>query len=155
MTMADTIAVMNEGRIERLGGPTEIYEDPRSAFVAGFLGASNLMKGDRKGYTVTLADGSTIALPEDQAGGTDGPIQLGVRPEKMSLLAPKEAPTGANSILATVVDVSFIGVSTHYLLRTSWGADLAVVVQNLDDERHAAGSSVAATWQPQHTFVVS
>jgi spermidine/putrescine transport system ATP-binding protein len=73
----------------------------------------------------------------------------------MSLVAPEAAPPGTNSILARVVDVSFIGVSTHYLLRTSWGADLAVVVQNLDDERHAAGSSVAATWLPQHTFVVT
>ncbi len=155
MTMADTIAVMNEGRIERLGGPTEIYEDPRSAFVAGFLGASNLMQGDRKGNAATLQDGTTIALPEAGAAGVDGDIQLGVRPEKMSLQAPEAAPPGANSILATVVDVSFIGVSTHYLLRTSWGADLVVVVQNLDDERHAAGSSVAATWLPQHTFVVS
>jgi len=155
MTMADTIAVMNEGRIERLGGPTEIYEDPRSAFVAGFLGASNLMKGDRKGTAVTLRDSSTIALPEGLAFGPDGPIQLGVRPEKMSLVATEAAPVGANSILASVVDVSFIGVSTHYLLRTSWGTEVVVVVQNLDDERHAAGSSVAATWLPQHTFVVS
>jgi spermidine/putrescine transport system ATP-binding protein len=73
----------------------------------------------------------------------------------MSLSAPEAAPAGANSIIATVVDVSFIGVSTHYLLRTPWGTDLVVVVQNLDDERHAAGSSVAATWLPQHTFVVT
>lgn len=155
MTMADTIAVMNEGRIERLGGPTEIYEDPRSAFVAGFLGASNLMQADRTGHEATLRDGTTIALPADRAAGGDGPIQVGVRPEKMSLVAPGAESIESNSIPATVVDVSFIGVSTHYLLRTSWGTDLVVVVQNLDDERHAAGSSVAASWQPQHTFVVS
>ena len=155
MTMADTIAVMNEGRIERLGGPTEIYEDPRSAFVAGFLGASNLMQGDRKGGVVTLDDGTMLTLSEGRTVDSDGPIQLGVRPEKMSLMTPEATPVGANSILATVVDVSFIGVSTHYLLCTSWGADLVVVVQNLDDERHAAGSTVAASWLPQHTFVVS
>ncbi len=155
MTMADTIAVMNEGRIERLGGPTEIYEDPRSAFVAGFLGASNLMEGRIEGSGVALEDGSAISLPADRLAGYDAQVHIGVRPEKMSLTAPETVPAGVNSIGATVVDVSFIGVSTHYLLRTSWGADLVVVVQNLDDERHAAGSSVAATWQSQHTFVVS
>jgi spermidine/putrescine transport system ATP-binding protein len=156
MTMADTIAVMDEGRIERLGSPTEIYEDPRSAFVAGFLGASNLMKGELAGDGAKLADGSMIRLPEPRSpDGPDGNVWVGVRPEKMSLTTPESIPARANSIVTTVVDVSFIGVSTQYLLRTPWGTDLVVVVQNLDDERHVVGSSVAATWLPQHTFVVT
>ncbi len=156
MTMADSIAVMHEGRIERIGSATEIYEDPRTSFVASFLGASNLMHAtvvDQAAGTAALAEGSRLRLPPDrlQPGATR--VRLGVRPEKIHL-TPPDQPVDANALAGTVLDASFIGVSTHYLVETEPIAQLAVMAQNLDDRRFAPGDRVQAVWRPEHTFVV-
>ena len=83
MTMADTIAVMNLGKIEQLGSPTDLYERPRTAFVANFLGTSNLLGGTVEGTdSVRLPDGSVVTV--DTAGRT-GSVAVGVRPEKIRL----------------------------------------------------------------------
>ncbi|MDH4307971.1 MAG: ABC transporter ATP-binding protein [Acidimicrobiia bacterium] len=153
MTMADTIAVMNRGHIERMGEPVEIYDDPRTPFVASFLGASNLMEGDIDGDVVVLAGGDRVratpgALPNH------GRVAIGVRPEKILLQPADEQPLHPNGLKGTVTDTSFIGVSTHYLVRTESAGELAVVVQNLDTRRFAPGTSVLLSWEPGHTFVV-
>ena len=84
MTMADTIAVMNAGRIEQLGTPTELYETPRTAFVAGFLGISNLLSGTVEGGDdVRLADGTVVRVPA--VAGRSGEVAIGIRPEKVRL----------------------------------------------------------------------
>jgi spermidine/putrescine transport system ATP-binding protein len=155
--MADTIAVMNKGRIERMGGPTEIYEDPRTAFVAGFLGASNLMGvtvADRGTGRCVLADGSSLFVEPDRlpAGGA---AHIGVRPEKIRLFEPTGADLPGNHVTGKVSDASFIGVSTHYLVDTPVLGELAVVIQNLEDRRYAPGEEVVAGWNPEHSFVVS
>ena len=86
MTMADTIAVMNGGKIEQLGGPAELYEHPQTAFVAGFLGASNLLHGRANGEgTVELDAGGTVRVPSDRLNGRGGRIAVGFRPEKVRL----------------------------------------------------------------------
>lgn len=151
MTMADTIAVMNDGRVERVGAPTEIYEDPRSTFVAEFLGASNLMPGHVDGGVLTLPDGNRIQPP-----GSDGPggRRVGIRPEKLQLFSPGSAPSSMNRFRGTVVDASFVGVSTQYLVAAPWGDDVTVVIQNLDDTPHGVGSDVDVAWQPSHSFLV-
>jgi spermidine/putrescine transport system ATP-binding protein len=83
MTMADTIAVMNGGRIEQLGTPAELYERPSTAFVAGFLGKSNLLAGTISGDgRIELSDGTVI---QARTNGRRGPISVGVRPEKVTL----------------------------------------------------------------------
>jgi spermidine/putrescine transport system ATP-binding protein len=157
MTMADTIAVMHQGRIERMGGPTEIYEDPRTAFVAGFLGASNLMGGSVNGDrgSVSLAGGGIITCDPKHLPSTSGSVQVGVRPEKIRLYAPDDASGPINRLAGRVTDASFIGVSTHYLVDTPQVGELAVVVQNLDDRRFALGEEVVAAWNPEHTFGVT
>ena len=82
MTMADTIAVMNGGRIEQLGSPTELYERPRTEFVAGFLGKSNLLAGEVDGPgTVRLADGTRAPRLDERQRGA---VSIGVRPEKIA-----------------------------------------------------------------------
>ena len=154
MTMADTIAVMHAGRIERMGGPTEIYEDPRTAFVAGFLGGSNLMGGRLDGTSVGLAGGGRVHLTSKNSANRAGPIQLGVRPEKIKLYPTGDETAPPNRLLGKVTDASFIGVSTHYLVDSPEVGELSVVVQNLDDRRFALGEEVVAAWQPEHTFVV-
>jgi spermidine/putrescine transport system ATP-binding protein len=156
MTMADTIAVMHKGHIERMGQPVEIYEDPRTAFVAGFLGASNLMGGTIDGEgAVALSAGGVVHSDPRKLPGTGGPVQVGVRPEKIKLYAPGDDTAPVNRLPGKVTDASFIGVSTHYLVSCPQVGELAVVVQNLDDRRFALGEDVVAAWNPEHTFGVT
>src|SRR2546423_6322556 len=84
MTMADRIAVMNLGHIEQLGAPTELYETPQTAFVAGFLGVSNLIPGEVSGPdAVRLRGGPEVRLPRESLGGRSGSVAVGIRPEKI------------------------------------------------------------------------
>src|SRR5262245_1497371 len=86
MTMADTIAIMNAGHIEQLGTPSELYEQPKTAFVASFLGISNLLLGTVTGAdTVRLDEGSEVHLPGEALNGRTGRVAVGVRPEKIRL----------------------------------------------------------------------
>lgn len=159
MTMADTIAVMNAGRIEQLGGPIELYENPSTVFVANFLGQSNLITGRVAGRdgdaTLVKAGVSTLAVPlQDAADGAE--IRIGVRPEKLRLEADSpDTPTGdVNAIPGVITDVSFTGVSTQYLVATSDGQELTVFAQNTGEPPHATGAAVRAVWRPDNTFVV-
>ena len=165
MTMSDRIAVMRAGRIEQLGNPEELYERPKTAFVAGFLGVSNLLEGEVTGadgalVTIRLADGTTLRAPADGVAGS-GPVRVGVRPEKLRVDAGDGAAgsDGLNALSGTVLDASYIGVSTQYLVQTAEGHRLTVYAQNLDTagagELLAGGQRVSLTWKPQHTFVIS
>ena len=165
MTMSDRIAVMRAGRVEQLGTPEELYERPRTSFVAGFLGVSNLLDGEVIGLDgglaeVRLPDGTTLRAPADGLErGTA--VRIGVRPEKLHVLAAGAGGTqepGRNGIDGTIVDASYIGVSTQYLVRTADGHRLTVYSQNLETSGSgdvlADGAPVRLTWKPQHTFVI-
>ena len=165
MTMSDRIAVMRAGRIEQLGNPEQLYERPKTAFVAGFLGVSNLLEGEAAGVdgplvTVKLGDGTLLRAPADGAASS-GPVRVGVRPEKLRVDAGANAAAtnGLNALSGTVLDASYIGVSTQYLVQTAEGHRLVVYAQNLDTagagELLADGQRVTLTWKPQHTFVIS
>ncbi|MCO6501597.1 MAG: ABC transporter ATP-binding protein [Acidimicrobiales bacterium] len=155
MTMADTIAVMNQGRIERLGSPSEIYEDPRTPFVAGFLGASNLMSGTVSGNEVGLPNGAVIRLTDIQAARCNGhnEVQIGVRPEKLSFFGSNDGNAPVNRLSGVIADTSFTGTSTQYLVEVPGIGQVAVVEQNLGDI-HDPGEEVTVAWKPEHTFVV-
>ena len=149
MTMADTIAVMNGGRIEQLGTPIDLYERPRTAFVAGFLGKSNLLPGTVAGEgAVRLDDGTVVRA--DTAGG-QGPIAIGVRPEKVSL-----GERGDNTIAGVVRESAYIGVATEFVVETPVG-DLTVFHQNSETGGlvPAIGSRVTVSWSSESTFVVA
>ena len=148
MTMADTIAVMNDGRVEQLGAPAELYERPATPFVAGFLGASNLLQGDLRGGRVVLADGSVIAVSEN---GRSGPVAAGVRPEKVRL----GEGGGENRLTGRVVETAYVGVATQVIVETPAGT-VSVWSQNAEAGAAppAAGSTVVLTWSPEATFVV-
>ncbi len=158
MTMSDRIAVMRAGRIEQLGPPEELYERPTTDFVAGFLGVSNLLdgevteRGDRFA-AIRLPDGTVLRAPSGSLNGSHS-VRVGVRPEKIHLHRLDD-PVAANALEGTVIDASFIGVSTHYLVRTEAAGEVAAVVQNLQSHRFAAGDRVRVAWEPQHTFVIS
>jgi spermidine/putrescine transport system ATP-binding protein len=157
MTMADTIAVMNRGRIERMGEPTTIYEDPQTMFVAGFLGASNLMEvdvvSDIEGKAA-LPGGIPVHVGPGKLTRGERQVSLGVRPEKLRLFDPAEQSLPSNVIDGKVTDASFIGVSTHYLVMTQPIGEVAVMAQNLGDHRFGPGDAVKVGWQPEHVFVV-
>ncbi len=167
MTMSDRIAVMRAGRIEQLGAPEELYERPKTAFVAGFLGVSNLLDGDvvERGpqlLAVRLADGTILQVPTAGADGASH-VRVGVRPEKLRIVAldgdaTADPAAGLNTLEGTILDASYVGVSTQYLIETSAEQRLTVYAQNLEtggaQEALADGQRVRVTWKPQHTFVI-
>ena len=161
MTMADTIAVMNHGRIEQLGTPAELYESPDTTFVANFLGQSNLIAGTvtgRSGDDVLIeVAGRRIALAQRRNRATKDQLLIGVRPEKIALLAlDQPMPENLNRLDGGVVtDASFTGVSTQYLVRMPWGQQLTVFSQNLGVGAVVTpGTPVTLAWEPAHTFAL-
>jgi spermidine/putrescine transport system ATP-binding protein len=158
MTMADTIAVMNAGRVEQLGSPEQLYEHPASRYVANFLGQSNCLDGTveelRGDGTVVTVEGCRLLVP-GRHGAPGARLSLGVRPEKTVAVPAEERPDPAlaNELPGTVTDVAFTGLSTQYLVRTPWGQEISVFAQNAGGERRvAAGQQVAVVWRPEHTF---
>jgi spermidine/putrescine transport system ATP-binding protein len=158
MTMADTIAVMNAGRIEQLGSPEELYENPATTFVANFLGQSNLVAGtiaDTHGDVVSAqAHGERITLPRARCRAESGAVILGVRPEKVALVHGREEAPDEHNVLpgGIVTDASFIGVSTQYLVKMPWGQELSVFEQNIGKEIFRPGTEVALHWDASQTF---
>jgi spermidine/putrescine transport system ATP-binding protein len=153
MTMADTIAVMNGGRIEQLGSPADLYERPATTFAANFLGQSNLLAADvtgTSGEDVLLdVHGVRLLLPRDRARVSAGRLWLGVRPEKLRVTTDGAA---GNCLTGIVTDASFTGVATHYLVRLPWEQEIAVVQQNDGTAPLRPGQAVTVTWQPAHGF---
>jgi spermidine/putrescine transport system ATP-binding protein len=153
MTMADTIAVMNNGRIEQLGDPASLYENPVTTFVANFLGQSNLVRArvtSRVGDELTVdAHGTTFTMPVRRCVSESDDIWVGVRPEKIQVDA---TGAGTNTVRGTVTDTSYIGVSTQYLVRLPWDQELTVVRQNDGAAILRPGQSVDLSWEPDHTF---
>ena len=169
MTMADTVAVMNAGRIEQMGAPEDLYDLPRTAFVANFLGRSNLMSGTVTG-TGTGVDGllevetsgHRLLLDASRAVSTTGDVLLGVRPEKIALRPAGTRAGGqpvvvgtsgvVNEVDGTVTDVSFTGVSTEYRVDVPGLGELGVFAQNRDGTRIRPGDPVELTWDPARAF---
>jgi len=159
MTMADTIAVMRAGRVEQLGSPVELYEHPRTEFVANFLGQSNLLDGrvtGRDGDTAIVdVHGTNVRVPADGLPA-QGPVRIGVRPEKIDIVPVGNGDDARNALDGTVIDSSFIGVSVQYLVRTAWDDELMVVAQNRAPSHEVApGTDVSLRWHPAQTFVLA
>jgi spermidine/putrescine transport system ATP-binding protein len=163
MTMSDRIAVMNKGRYEQLGEPEELYERPRTRFVAGFLGISNLLHtrrdGNADGYALCrLPDETPIRVPSGLIGGTANP-QIGVRPEKVRLFETGDTlPAGLNSTRGTIRHTSYLGVSTQYIVDLAAEETVTVYEQNVDrtarESLFRPGEEAIVAWSPDHTFVV-
>jgi spermidine/putrescine transport system ATP-binding protein len=161
LTMSDRIAVMNDGSIEHLGTPREIYEHPKTRFVAGFIGTSNLLTG-----TVTRLDGDhaiiqisqdeQIIVPvQDRAVSEGSRLELTVRPEKIDLTSARPSGEGC-ALRGTVTEVVYLGTSTNFSVTTSVGADVVVFQQNSASAGNMAarGDSVWLSWNPQHSYPI-
>jgi putative spermidine/putrescine transport system ATP-binding protein len=130
LTMSDRLAVFNEGRIEQVGAPAEVYEQPDSEFIAGFVGVSNVLERDGRRFTI--------------------------RPEKVRLL---EGPhDGLHTEAGVVRDVAYAGMVTRYLVDLAQGGELQVVHQNLETTSSQAleqqGREVTVGWSEEHTYAI-
>ena len=146
MTMADTIAVMNAGKIEQLGTPTELYETPRTAFVAGFLGSPTSSPDGRGGRDGAARRRAVVRAPA--AAGRSGEVSIGIRPEKVRLGAEE------NHLAGEVRESAYIGVSTQYIVDTP-------PARSRSTSRTPRQGRLGAAWRPGHaqlepraTFVV-
>jgi putative spermidine/putrescine transport system ATP-binding protein len=133
LTMSDRLAVFDQGRIAQVGAPAEVYERPQTAFVAGFVGTSNLL--ERGGRRIT------------------------VRPEKVRLLAEGETGEGLVVERGRVRDVGYLGPLTRYVVALEGGGELQVVRQNLETSSSEAleelGREVRVAWREEHTSAVA
>ncbi len=132
LTMSDRVAVFNEGRIEQVSPPRELYERPVNEFVAGFVGVSNVIERDGE--------------------------RLTIRPEKIELLDPAAAPGGLHSERGKVVEVAYAGMVTRYTVALDAGGTLQLVRQNLDSASSGTlpeqGKEVLVGWRPEHAAAV-
>ncbi|SHK52612.1 spermidine/putrescine transport system ATP-binding protein [Nocardiopsis flavescens] len=164
LTMSDRIAVMNNGRVEQLGTPAQVYERPATRFVADFIGTGNLVRGTVRGesggvWRVEVGDGATALLAELPAalasqgsGAVGSEVDLIVRPEKIRL--GTEAPgDGVSAVPGTVAETVYTGAATHYQVDIGGGGTVTVHLQNSSDSALAAdrGDRVWLSWPARHS----
>ena len=132
LTMSDRIAVFNEGRIEQVSPPVELYEQPATEFVAGFVGVSNLLERDGSRFTI--------------------------RPEKIQLVDPGAEANGLRTERGRIADVAYVGMITRYTVALDGGGELQVIRQNVGgitfDAPSEQGREVIVGWRPEHTVAV-
>jgi spermidine/putrescine transport system ATP-binding protein len=157
MTMSDRIAVMNGGVVEQLATPRELYQRPASAFVAGFIGTSNLIsvRADRRDDGLVVMDlGPEERILAPDPGGSAPSIQITVRPEWIKVGASADAR--ASHVTATVTDVVYLGSLTQLIVQLKTGERLTV--HRLNDEVGAIdprpGDVVTLRWAAEHSFVI-
>jgi spermidine/putrescine transport system ATP-binding protein len=161
LTMSDRIAVMNDGEIEQLGAPQEIYEHPSTRFVAGFIGTSNLLTGtiarlEGGSGVIEPGEGQRIVVPLRGTGAGPGDqVDLTVRPEKISLTA--DPGVAGCTLRGTVTEVVYLGTSTSFTVRTTTGADIVVFQQNsaAPSKSAARGDTAWLSWDPEHSYLIS
>jgi putative spermidine/putrescine transport system ATP-binding protein len=137
LTMSDRLAVFNDGRIEQLGSPAEVYEHPETEFVAGFVGVSNVLERTLNGQ----------------------PSRFTVRPEKIHMLDEHgAAEPGAHTESGRVRAVVYVGMVTRYSVELDEGGELMVIRQNLEttssEALEARGRRVRLAWRPEHTYII-
>ena len=163
LTMSDRIAVMNGGVIEQMDAPEAVYERPRTTFVAGFIGVSNLMPGEVVGAGADAADlrldcGVTVRVAS--AGARTGErVHAVVRPEKLELrLAGADADSGRPSVEGVIESALYLGTATQVVVRLKDGTAMTVLVPNTDEAARqrmpGAGARVVLSWASEHIHLV-
>ncbi|HET6507356.1 MAG TPA: ABC transporter ATP-binding protein [Baekduia sp.] len=157
LSMSDRIGVMSDGRLRQLGTSAEIYRHPANAFVAGFIGTSNLMPAEVSGADLRVAGRLSVPLPGGRGGAfADGAhVLASVRPERLRVVVPGgEDGDGAARLGADVVDVVYLGATTNVLLDA--GAGIRLIATTLGDGGApiARGGRVDVVWDPADTLVL-
>lgn len=161
MVMSDRLAVMVGGQIDQVGRPDDVYDNPSTEFVAGFLGASNLIAGEVSGrdgelVSVRLENGDVVRINAARLGDRGPAIKVGVRPEKIEIEPPEAQPRdGWNSLDGTVETDAYIGVSHQYAVIGPGERRFTVYTQNLGvGAAPRPGDRVRLVWHPRHTFAI-
>jgi spermidine/putrescine transport system ATP-binding protein len=155
LAMSDRIAVMHDGLVEQLGAPEDVYEHPVAAFVAGFIGISNLLAATVDNGGVRLSSGTLVPapVPEGLAQGTE--VQLSVRPEKLWV---DEVEPGMAEVEGTIAERVYLGTATQLIVELAPGARLVALEQNTararSDDRWELGDRVRIAWKPEHAQVL-
>ncbi len=156
LSMSDRIAVMNEGVVEQCGTPEDIYEHPRSAFTAGFIGVSNLMTGEYDAGSLVLPGGVRIPLPEGHDRPVGSTFSIAVRPEKIWM---SDIDASMIQVPGTVVSTVYHGATTQYIIEIAPDVTITVLEQNLPrmrhDDRWAHGDRVDIGWSPEHVVTLT
>lgn len=151
ITMSDKIAVINRGRIEQIDTASAIYERPRTLFVAGFIGDTNLLQGRLAGVDSGLGvveiGTSQIRVPLNFEATAGDAISLSIRPEHLHLNPPLEG--ASNTVSARVEDVIYLGSLSHYRLVLNGGTVLTAEVQNRSKVSVNRGDTASVSWQPE------
>jgi spermidine/putrescine transport system ATP-binding protein len=160
LTMSDRIAVMDGGKVLQVGSPQDVYEEPGSRFVAGFVGVSNLLElpvtGSRDGV-LSLGLGEGDAVTADGTA-TTGTAIVTIRPERIAIR--ESADAGAECHARGVVRESlYAGPTSRFVVELDGGGELMVVRQNADtgfeDAESLRGRSVVLVWARRHTRVIA
>jgi spermidine/putrescine transport system ATP-binding protein len=164
LTMSDRIAVMNRGVIEQMGGPEEIYERPRTTFVAGFIGVSNLMPGEVVSAnggppSLRLDAGPTVRTADLRGARAGERVHAVVRPEKLGLVrGDGSGSADSMSVQGQVESSLYLGTATQMVVRLADGTGMTVLVPNADVEERrnlpAPGEPARLTWSQENIHVV-
>ena len=158
LTMSDRIAVMDNARVAQLGTPAEIYENPRTAFVAKFIGESNFFEGKAgRGSNGTpvleWTYGGHVVLPSGTSITPGTPTRIAVRPEWMDVWRPDAVPAGENAVAGSIEDVIYLGETMHVLVRVPHHGTVTVAVRNegqlIKPLPWKRGDDAAVAWLPE------
>ncbi|MBR1126838.1 ABC transporter ATP-binding protein [Bradyrhizobium iriomotense] len=157
LAMSDRIAVMNGGRVEQVGTPTEIYNQPTTRFVADFIGDTNIFRGERTaaGRSLDVGKGLILALPPTDAHGT-GVLSVALRPEKIRIAPRTDAATTAGSSAHGIVEnTNFLGGAVLYRVTLEGGHRVLVQQPNAGTSRlFVPGNGVTLEWTPADLVVL-
>ena len=161
LIMSDRIAVMNQGRIEQAGSPSELYDRPATRFVAGFIGESNFLEGEvasLQGRDVAArVAGATVVAISRQPQAVGARVVLAIRPEKIGFrdLSAPAPQARLNTIEAVVREVTFVGEMHRYVLELAPGVTLVAKQQHrFQMKARAPGERVMVEWHVEESLVV-
>jgi spermidine/putrescine transport system ATP-binding protein len=158
LTMSDRIAVMDNARVAQLGTPAEIYENPRTAFVAKFIGESNFFEGraadsSAKQWRIHQNGQGSFRVPQHPSLQPGRPVRIAVRPEWMDLFRPESVPAGENALIGTIRDIIYLGETIHVIVTIPGSGDVTVALRNegqlIRPLQWKKGDTAAVAWLPE------
>ena len=158
LTMSDRIAVMDNARVAQLGTPAEIYENPRTAFVAKFIGESNFFEGrvaeqSRGQWQIQQSGEGSFKVPAHPSLKEGRDVRIAVRPEWMDVFGPDAVPPGENALVGTIRDIIYLGETMHVIVTVPGAGDVTVAVRNegqlIKPLLWKKGDAAAVAWLPE------
>jgi spermidine/putrescine transport system ATP-binding protein len=163
LTMSDRIAVMDNARVAQLGTPAEIYENPRTEFVAKFIGESNFFTGEvdersQEGWIIRQTGGECFRVPNHPGLKPGAKVRIAVRPEWMDVSRPEQVPTGENALKGVIREIIYLGETMHVIVTLPETGDVTVAVRNegqlIKPLGWKRGDPAAVAWLPEDCQVL-